>query len=164
MRQIFALTAISALVAHVSPLEAKAAAIGVVNGTVHGTNGVLAGVTVQVLDARGTVTAAVTTASGGFSITGLTAGRFTIQAVAANGAVIGSSTATLAAGAMVATVTVNAAAAALAATAGAAVGGAAGVASATAPTLTTTAVVEAVGTVFTGLDVIHPPEDLSGSN
>src|SRR5258705_3400632 len=101
----------------------------------------------------------VTTAAGGFSIIGLGAGTFTIQVVAANGAVIGASPAALVEGAMVATITVNATAAAVAAAAtaatasfagapaaGAGAGAAAGAATAAAAgtVLTTTAVVSAV--------------------
>ena len=183
MRQIFALTAISAVaVAQMSPLGAQAVAIGIVTGTVNGTSGALAAVTVQALDVSGAIAgSAVTTAAGGFSITGLGAGTFTIQVVAANGAVIGASTATLVEGAMVATITVNATAAAVAAAAtaataslagasaaGAGAGAAAGAATAaaTGTVLTTTAVVTAVGAAAATLGTLAmtgPPEDLSGS-
>jgi hypothetical protein len=183
MRQIFALTAITAVaVAQMSALGAQAVAIGIVTGTVNGTSGTLAAVTVQALNVSGVLAgSAVTTATGGFSITGLGAGTFTIQVVAANGAVIGASTATLVEGAMVATITVNATAAAVAAAAtaatasvagaraasagaGAAAGAAAAAAAGTA--MTTTAVVSAVGAAAGTLGTLGmtgPPEDLSGS-
>jgi len=183
MRQTFALTAISALVAQMSPLGAQAVAIGIVSGTVNGTSGALAAVTVQALDVSGAIAgSAVTTAAGGFSISGLGAGTFTIQVVAANGAVIGASTATLVEGAMVATITVNATAAAVAAAATAAAAGAgaagagagaaagaataAATAAATGTVLTTTAIVTAVGAAAATLGTLAmtgPPEDLSGS-
>ena len=55
----------------------------------------------------------VTTTAGTFSVTGLAAGTFSVNVVSAAGAVLSTSTATLAAGAMTATVTASVSAAAL---------------------------------------------------
>jgi hypothetical protein len=179
MKQMFGLSAVAAIaVVQMSSLGAQAVGVGIVTGTVNGTNGALAAVTVQALDATGAIAgSAVTTATGGFSIAGLNAGTFTIQVVAQNGAVIGASTATLAQGAMVATVTLNATAAAVAAAAtaagstaaatGAATGAATATAAVTTTAITTSAVVAAVGAAAATLDsppVVSVNEDVSGSH
>ena len=92
-----------------APLEAgQAQAIGLIAGSASGPAGPLAGVTVNVVNAAGQVVgSAVTSAAGSFSVTGLAAGTFSVNVVSATGAVLSTSTASLAAGAMTATVTTS---------------------------------------------------------
>src|SRR5258705_13854848 len=101
MKQLFALTAMSAVaVAQMSPLGAQAAAVGIVTGTVNGTNGALAAVTVQALDAGGAIVgSAGTTPTRGFRITRPAAGPFPIPGAGEAGPVIGAPTAPPAQGA-----------------------------------------------------------------
>jgi hypothetical protein len=65
-------------------------------GTARGPGRVLAGVKVQVLNARGEIVAATTTGlDGGFSVTGLRPGRYTLHVVGSSGGVIAAATAVL---------------------------------------------------------------------
>ena len=151
MKRLVSLTlAFVFVLAQLSYVGAQGQAVGIISGTATGTNGAaLAGVTVQVVNSAGTVVgSAVTTAAGSFSVGGLTAGTFTVNVVAASGAVIGTSTATLTAAAMTATVGVSATAAAAAAAAGAA---AAGGAAAAAGGISTAAHVAGVGAAAAGI-------------
>src|SRR5437762_10387433 len=104
MRRILGVIVILAMaLAHV-PAFAQAGT-GVITGTATGTTGPLARVTVQVVNGAGQVVGtATTTATGSFSVSGLSAGTYTVNVVGASGAVVSSTTATLAAGAMTATV------------------------------------------------------------
>jgi hypothetical protein len=143
------------------PIGAQLAGLGTITGTASGALGPLTGLTVQVLDSAGTVVAkGVTTQTGAFSIGGLNPGTFTVQVLGSNGAVVGASSATLAAGAMTATVTVSAAAGALAAAASAAAAAAA--TSGVAPTPVRAAVAAAAASVGTAA-VIATNDDASGS-
>jgi hypothetical protein len=135
MKRVLALMVALALMGGQILSTAQTAGTGVITGTISGPSGPLVGATVQVLDSTGTVVATATTAQAGtFSVTGLTAGTFTVQTVGVNGAILGTTNATLAAGSMSATVTVSATAGTLAGSAvaaTAAAGTAAGVSSTT---------------------------------
>jgi len=141
---------------------AQVAGTGVITGTTSGPSGPLVGATVQVLDSAGSVVATATTAqAGAFSVTGLTAGTFTVQTVGLNGAILGTTNATLAAGSMSATVTVSATAGTLAASAVAATA-----AAGTAAGISSTSVLIAVGAAAAAAGtagVIATKENPSGS-
>jgi hypothetical protein len=97
---------------------AQTAGTGIITGTISGPSGPMVGASVQVLDSAGAIVGtATTTATGAFSVTGLSAGTFTVETVGTNGAIFGATNATLAAGSMSVTVTVSATAGALAASA-----------------------------------------------
>jgi hypothetical protein len=118
MRRVLALIFAFTLVAGQLLSIAQTTGIGVIIGTITGPSGPLVGATVQVLDSAGAVVGtATTTETGVFSVTGLSAGTFTVQTVAVNGAILGATNATLAAGSMSAAVTLSATAGALAASA-----------------------------------------------
>ena len=105
MKRFLAVTVVAALLAltPVSPGRAQAQLIGVITGTAAGPAGPLAGVTVNVMNAAGQIVGTtVTTTAGTFSVSGLAAGTFSVNVVSATGAVLSTSTATLAAGAMTA--------------------------------------------------------------
>ena len=115
MKRVLALMVALALMGGQISSTAQIAGTGVITGTISGPSGPLVGATVQVLDSTGTVVATATTAqAGAFSVTGLTAGTFTVQTVGVNGAILGTTNATLAAGSMSAAVTVSATAGTLA--------------------------------------------------
>jgi hypothetical protein len=164
MKRSLALTLAFALtVVQFASISAQLVGAGIITGTISGPSGPLAGITVQVLDGTGTIAgSAVTTEAGAFSITGLGPGTFTVQAVGANGAIIGASTATLVEGAMTVAVTVNAAAGALAASAAAAAGAAATTGAAAASTTVLAAIGAAAAAVGTAA-VIATNEEASGS-
>ena len=97
---------------------AQTAGTGIITGTVSGPSGPMVGASVQLLDSAGAVVGtATTTETGAFSVTGLSAGAFAVQTVGINGAILGTTNATLAAGSMSVTVTLSATAGALAASA-----------------------------------------------
>ena len=99
-------------------ISAQTTGVGVITGTVSGPSGPMVAATVQVLDSAGVVVGtATTTETGAFSVTGLSAGTFTVQTVGVNGAVLGATNATLAAGSMSTAVALSATAGALAASA-----------------------------------------------
>ena len=156
------LVAVTLVVVQLAHAQAQ---VGVIAGTATGPAGPLAGVTVNIVNAAGQVVgSAVTTATGGFSVGGLAAGTFTVNVVGTTGAVISTTTATLAAGAMTATVTVTATAAALAG-AGVAAGGVAAAGAGTAG-LSTAAIVGTVAAVGGGIaaaTVIATNDDASPS-
>ena len=110
MDRIIAATVASAVAATaVASVTAQTVGNGVISGAINGPNGPLGAVTVQVVDATGTIVGnAVTTAAGTFSVGGLPAGTFLVRVMAANGNLIGTSTAMLAADAMTAIVAVQA--------------------------------------------------------
>ena len=167
MRHALALAvAVTLMVAQAPSFGAQVAGTGVITGTLSGPNGVLAGVTVQALDATGTLIGATVSAETGvFMLSGLSAGTFTVQAVGANGAVIGASSVSLTAGAMTATAVINATAGALAASAATAVTGVAA-AGATGGVISSGAVLAAVGATAIAVGtaaVIVTNEDASGS-
>jgi hypothetical protein len=110
--------AFTLVVGQLLSIAAQTTGIGVITGTVSGPSGPMLGATVQVLDSAGAVIGtATTTETGAFSVTGLSAGSFTVQTVGVNGAILGATNATLAAGSMSAAVTLSATAGALAASA-----------------------------------------------
>jgi carboxypeptidase family protein len=118
MKRVLALIFAFTLVAGQLFSIAQTTGVGVITGTVSGPSGPMVGATVQVLDSAGAVVGtATTTEAGAFSVTGLSAGTFTVQTVGINGAILGATNATLAAGSMSVAVTLSATAGALAASA-----------------------------------------------
>jgi hypothetical protein len=125
-RALVLMIAFSLMVGQFLSTAAQVPGTGVITGTTSGPSGPLVGASVQVLDGGGVVVGtATTTEAGAFSVTGLNAGTFTVQTVGANGAVLGTSSVTLAAGSMSVAVNISATAGALAATAVAATAAAA---------------------------------------
>jgi uncharacterized surface anchored protein len=163
MKRVLALiVAIALMGGQLLSIAAQIAGIGVITGTTSGPSGPLVGATVQVLDSAGGVVGTATTEqAGAFSVTGLTAGTFTVQTVAANGAILGTANATLAAGSMSVTVTVSATAGALAASAVAAAA-AAGTGAAVSSTTVLVAVGAAAAAAGTA-GIIATEADPSGS-
>jgi len=163
MKRVLALMVALALMGgQILSTAAQVAGTGVITGTTSGPTGPLVGATVQVLDSTGSVVATATTAqAGAFSVTGLTAGTFTVETVGLNGAILGTTNATLAAGSMSATVTVSATAGTLAASAVAATA-----AAGTAAGISSTTVLIAVGAAAAAAGtagVIATKENPSGS-
>jgi hypothetical protein len=163
MRRVLVFFLVMALsLSQFASVQAQLASPGVITGVVSGSDGVLAGVTVQVLDSASSIVGtAVTTEAGTFSIGGLSTGTFTVHAVGSTGAVIGASTATLVEGAMAAAVTVGANAGAVAAAAAAVV-----TTTATAGGMSATAVLAAVGAAAAAVGtaaVVSADEPASGS-
>jgi len=163
MKRVLALMVALALMGgQILSTAAQVAGTGVITGTTSGPTGPLVGATVQVLDSTGSVVATATTAqAGAFSVTGLTAGTFTVETVGLNGAILGTTNATLAAGSMSATVTVSATAGTLAASAVAATA-----AAGTAAGISSTSVLIAVGAAAAAAGtagVIATKENPSGS-
>jgi len=163
MKRVLALMVALALMGgQILSTAAQVAGTGVITGTTSGPSGPLVGATVQVLDSTGSVVATATTAqAGAFSVTGLTAGTFTVETVGLNGAILGTTNATLAAGSMSATVTVSATAGTLAASAVAATA-----AAGTAAGISSTTVLIAVGAAAAAAGtagVIATKENPSGS-
>ena len=166
-RQTVALTMALALAVAQAPSFGQVAAIGTITGQLSGPQGALVGLTVQALDSAGAVVASTVTVEGGaFTLSGLQAGTFVVQAVGVNGAVIGTSTAALTAASMTATVSISATAGALAAAAtgvaaGAAAGGGAGAGIISANLVLVTAGAAAAG--LSTLAVVATGDDVSGS-
>ena len=156
---IFAFTLVSGQLFSI----AQTTGVGVITGTISGPSGPLVGATVQVLDNVGAVVGtATTTAGGAFSVTGLSAGTFTVQTVGVNGAILGTTNATLAAGSMSVAVTVSATSGALAAAAAAAT-----TAGATGAAISSTTVLLAVGAAAAAVGtaaVVATKPDASGSH
>jgi hypothetical protein len=99
------------VIAQISTLSAGAA--GVITGTMRGPGGPMSGVRVNALNTMGSIVgSAMTNGVGSYSLEGLSAGTFTVQAVSAMGTVMTTSTATLSATAMKATTNLSASAAA----------------------------------------------------
>jgi hypothetical protein len=96
----------------ISTLSAGAGMHGVIAGTMQGPGGPVAGVRVNVLDARGSVIGtSMTNGAGAYSLDGLPAGTFVVQAVSPAGTVMTTSLATLSAPSMKATTNLTASAA-----------------------------------------------------
>lgn len=97
-RSVAAAMMLTLALGSVPALSAKTNAPGVITGTMQGA---ATGVRVNVLNANGAVvTSALTDASGAYTLDGLQAGTYTVQAVAANGAVLSTSVVTLGSDAM----------------------------------------------------------------
>jgi hypothetical protein len=95
-----------------STLSAGAGTLGVITGTMRGPAGPVAGVRVNVLDKTGAIVGStVTGGNGAYSVDGLPAGIFMLQAVSPSGTVMTTSTATVSGG-MKATTNLTASAAA----------------------------------------------------
>lgn len=85
-----------AMMIALAPLAAGAGTLGVITGTMRGPSGPMAGVKVNVLNTSGTiVNSATTTSAGAYTLDGLPAGTFVVQAVGPNGTVLSTSLATL---------------------------------------------------------------------
>ena len=94
-------------------VSAGTAAQGVITGTMRGPAGPVAGVRVNVLDAKGSIIGStVTNGAGSYSLSGLPAGTFVVQAVNGTGSVMTTSMTTLATPAMKSTANLTASAAA----------------------------------------------------
>src|SRR5262245_15964940 len=106
MIRLSALTLLFILVAsQIGGPNPRAQATGVIRGTVSGPSGPLSGVTVNIVNASGTVVGStVTTAAGSYSVGNLAIGTYTIQIVSTTGAVVATSTGTISAAAVAATV------------------------------------------------------------
>ena len=112
-RSVAAAMMLAVALGSIPALSAKTGAPGVITGTMRGPAGPAAGVTVNVLNARGTIVGrAVTSGSGAYTLDGLSAGTYTVQALGASGTVLSTSVVTLAANAMTASTTLLAPAAA----------------------------------------------------
>jgi len=163
MKRVLAfMVAIALMSGQLFSIAAQVAGTGVITGTISGPSGPLVGASVQVLDSTGAVVGTATTAEvGAFSVTGLSAGTFTVQTIAVNGAILGTANATLAAGAMSAAVTVSATAGILAASAVAATA-----AAGTGAAISSTTVLVAVGAAAAAAGtagIIATQADPSGS-
>ena len=85
------------LMSPISTLSAGAGSLGAINGTMRGPSGPVAGVRVNVVDRMGAIVGStVTDSTGAYSLAGLPAGTFVVQAVNATGTVMTTSTATVA--------------------------------------------------------------------
>ena len=112
-RSVAAAMMLAVALGSVPSLSAKTGAPGVITGTMRGPAGPAAGVRVNVLNAKGAiVSSAMTSGTGAYTLDGLAAGTYTVQAVGTNGAVLSTSVVTLAADAMRASTTLLAPAAA----------------------------------------------------
>lgn len=101
------------LLAPMASVTAEAGSLGVIAGTMRGPAGPVAGVRVNALDRMGAVVGStVTSETGAYSLDGLPAGTFMVQAVSAAGTVMTTSSATLSASTMKATTNLTASAAA----------------------------------------------------
>jgi Carboxypeptidase regulatory-like domain len=100
------------LMAQMSILSAGSAA-GIISGTMRGPAGPMSGVRVNALNTMGSIVgSAMTNGAGMYSLEGLPAGTFMVQAVSTSGAVMTTSTATLSAASMKSTTNLMASAAA----------------------------------------------------
>ena len=80
----------------VSSLNAQLQGVGSISGTIAGPRGALGGVTVQAVDAKGTIVGnAVTSDAGTFRIAPLRPGTYTVHVLSANGQAIATSSAKL---------------------------------------------------------------------
>ena len=114
MKRTLAVAMMFALVmTQLATVSAGAAVRGVIAGTMRGPAGPVAGVRVNVLDAKGSIIGStVTNSAGSYSLSGLPAGTFMVQAVNATGSVMTTSMTTLATPAMKSTANLTASAAA----------------------------------------------------
>ena len=100
-RTLGAFVMLAAVVIQVSSLSAGAGSTGVISGTMRGPAGPVAGVRVNALNNSGAIVgSAVTSGAGTYSLDGLPAGTFVVQAVSPAGAVMTTSTATLSSASM----------------------------------------------------------------
>ena len=98
-----------------SSLNAQVQGGGTITGTIAGPQGVLGGVTVQAVDANGTIVGnAVTSDAGAFRIAALRPGTYTVHVRGANGQAIATSSARLTPEAMNVTLKIDASAGTLA--------------------------------------------------
>lgn len=112
------------ILTQISTLSAGAGSVGVITGTMRGPAGPVGGVRVNALNTVGSIVgSAMTNGMGSFTVEGLAAGTFLVQAVSPTGTVMTTSTATLSAAAMKATTNLTASAAAAPAAQSAAVTG-----------------------------------------
>ena len=100
MKQVLAIAMMFTLVPGLGPLlasQAPVAAGGVIQGTLSGNSGPLAGATINVIDFDGQVVRRTTRTGfdGTFSTNGLAIGRYFVQAVSTSGAVLSTVIATL---------------------------------------------------------------------
>ena len=114
MKRTLAVAVMFALVmTQLATVSAGAAVQGVIAGTMRGPAGPVAGVRVNVLDAKGSIIGStVTNGAGSYSLSGLPAGTFMVQAVNGTGSVMTTSMTTLATPAMKSTANLTASAAA----------------------------------------------------
>jgi chitinase len=112
-RTLAAVTLLALVTAQMPTLYAGTGSSGVIMGTMRGPGGPVAGVRVNALDTKGTIIGtAVTNGTGSYSLEGLPAGTFVVQAVSATGHVMTTSRATLSSAAMKSTANLTASAAA----------------------------------------------------
>src|SRR5688572_27335410 len=113
MKRTLAVAVMFALVmTQLATVSAGAGVQGVITGTMRGPAGPLSGVRVNVLDAKGTIVGTtMTNGAGSYSLSGLPAGTFMVQAVNATGSVMTTSMTTLVTPAMKSTANLTASAA-----------------------------------------------------
>jgi hypothetical protein len=112
-RTLAAVTLFALVTAQMPILHAGAGSSGVITGTMRGPGGPVAGVRVNALDTKGTIIGTtVMNGTGSYTLDGLPAGTFVVQAISAAGRVMTTSRATLSASAMKSTANLTASAAA----------------------------------------------------
>jgi hypothetical protein len=95
-RTLAVATMLALMMSGVSNLYAGTSAQGVITGTMRGPGGPVGGVRVNVLDMKGSILGSTTTSgNGSYTLEGLPAGTFMIQAVSPTGTVMTTSVATL---------------------------------------------------------------------
>jgi len=143
MKQLWvSLGLVAALAAWIgSAPSVRAQGSGAIAGVISGPNGPIANLTVNVVNAAGSVVGtAITTQSGGYSVSNLAVGKYTIQVVNAEGRVVVTGVGTLTTAALKATVDLTLTSSQLAAAAVGA-GGGAGMSTTTKVVLATAATV-----------------------
>jgi hypothetical protein len=112
-RTLAAVTVFALMMMQISTLSAGAGSLGVITGSMQGPAGQVAGVRVNALNRMGAIVgSAVTNGTGSYTLEGLPAGTFVVQAVSAAGTVMSTSSATLSAASMKATTNLTASASA----------------------------------------------------